>query len=146
MIMAIATIIFVGFSLLRPGRVLSIYIITRPMRGSQFFESWRGDIVGSVNKGASNIHSIQRIVTMNFTQETPVTCIECIVESRRFSMPEKQMGSTAQASGSFVGGGTSVMELSPSTEEEMAWIDLGRDGALERDILQRIKQKITEAK
>lgn len=122
------------------------YIVTRPMRGSQFFEPWRGDNVGSANKGASNIHSIERVVSMNFTQDTGQLCIECIADKRRFSMPEKQLESISQAAGSFVGSGSRVMKLNPETEEEMAWIDLGRDGALEMDILQRIKQKSTEVK
>jgi hypothetical protein len=122
------------------------YILTRPMRGSQFFEPWRGDTVGAANKAASNIHSIERVITMNFTQDTGQLCVECIVDSRRLSMPEKQLIANSQAAAVFVGGGTSGLELKPDTEEDIAWIDLGRDGALERDILERIKLKTTEVK
>ena len=122
------------------------YILTRPMRGSQFFEPWRGDTVGAANKAASNIHSIERVVAMNFTKETGQLCVECIVDSRRLSMPQKQLKSQSEAAAIFVGGSTSVMQLTPDTDEDIAWIDLGRDGALERDILGRIKLKITEVK
>ena len=122
------------------------YIVTRPMRGSQFFEIWRGDNVGSVNKGRSNIHSIQRVVEMNFTPGNDQWCIACTADMQRFSMPEKQLKGHSRASRVFVEGGTSMMGLYPDTEGKMAWIDIGRDGELERKLIELIKQNLTQVK
>jgi hypothetical protein len=122
------------------------YIVTRPMRGSQFFEIWRGDNVGDVNKGRSSIHSIQRVVEMNFTPGNGQWCIACTADMQRFSMPEKQLRGHSHASRVFVEGGTSLMRLYPNTEEDMAWIDLGRDGELERNLIELIKQNLTKVK
>ena len=122
------------------------YIVTRPMRGSQFFEIWKGDNVGEANKGRSNIHSIQRVVEMNFTQGNGQWCLACTADMQRFSMVVKELKSRARAAHVFVEGGTSMMRLYPGTEEEMAWIDLGRDGALEKNLIELIKQKLTQVK
>ena len=122
------------------------YIVTRPMRGSQFFEMWKGDNVGKTNTARSSIHSIQRIVEMNFTQQNGQLCLACTADMQRFSMPTEKLRGTSQASYLFVEGGTSMMRLYPTTEEEMDWIDLGRDGELERNLIELIKQKITQPK
>ena len=122
------------------------YIVTRPMRGSQFFEAWKGDNVGSTNKARSSIHSIRRIVEMNFTQENGRLCLECTADMQRFSMPTVEQSGSSRSTGVFVEGGASMMRLYPITDEEMAWIDLGRDGQLERNIIELIKQKTTQVK
>ena len=122
------------------------YIVTRPMRGSQFFEVWKGDNIGGVNKGRSSIHSIQRVVEMDFTPGSGQWCLICTAEMQRFSMPEKQLRGHSRASRAFVEGGTSMMRLYPDTEGEMAWIDLGRDGELERNLIELIKQNLTRVK
>jgi len=122
------------------------YIFTRPMRGSQFFEPWRGDNVGSANRGLSNIHSIERVVTMNFTEQSGQVCVECIADARRLSIPEQQLESNSEMESYFTIGSSSVMGLKPVAEEDIAWIDLGRDGLLERDILQKMKLKATQVK
>jgi hypothetical protein len=122
------------------------YIVTRPMRGSQFFEIWKGDNVGRVNKSRSSIHSIQRVVEMNFTPGNGQWCIACTADMQRFSMPVEQLRGRSRASDVFVGGGVRMMRLYPNTEEDMAWIDLGRDGELERNLIELIKQNLTRVK
>ena len=92
------------------------------------------------------MHSIQRVVEMNFTPGDGQWCIACSAEMQRFSMPTEKLRARSRASHIFVEGGTSMMRLHPSTEEDMAWIDLGRDGTLERNLLELIKQNLTKVK
>jgi hypothetical protein len=122
------------------------YIKTRPLEGAQFFEFWRSDNVGAQNFALGNLHSIRRTVEIWFSEnsETPQalsgTSIDCVVHIQRLSMPEQQVTSSARAYAMFSRSSPALQTLRPNPEQQkdMAWIELGRDRELEREIIQRI--------
>lgn len=127
--------------------VESGYIVTRPMRGSQFFEPFRGDNVGKDNRRLASIHSLQRVIELTFDPVSGRNCIECTAQIQRLSMPpRKDVSSMSDTRDLFTQSGSSQMGLYPDAEGKIAWIDMGRDNALENDILQKIKLKVTEVK
>lgn len=121
------------------------YISTQPLRGAQSFELWRSENVGSFNSAEANLHTIRRTIEMNFTEETGQLCIDCIAKTERLSLPEKEVVSPSGASSMFTKSNRSAQRLALNRKQEaqMRWIDLGRDNALETEILSQLKQKIS---
>ena len=66
-------------------------IITRPLRGGQFFEVWRQDNASGAAGAESNLHSTQRIAEVRFDQSGDLACANCRVIVRRLSMPESSV-------------------------------------------------------
>jgi hypothetical protein len=118
----------------------------RPLRGGQFFEFWRQDNATALSAAEANIHSIQRIAQVSVTEQSNELFLECNVQVRRLSIPEKDFSAVSQAAGMFTTGDASLqrLELNEEQLEKMAWIDLGRDHALEYKILNLIQKKIKE--
>ena len=121
------------------------YISTQPLRGAQSFEFWRKDNVGSFNSAQSNLHTIRRTVEMNVSQQTGQICIDCIARVERLSLPERQAVSPSRAASMFTKSSPSAQRLAinPDQAKGMRWIDLGRDTALETEILNRFKQQVS---
>lgn len=120
------------------------YIVTRPMRGSQFFEIWRGDNVGSENSGLSNMHSLRRIVEVELLQGDGQWCLSCYAHMQKLSMDNRKVGSMADSYARYTSSSTSIMKLTPDLKADIDWIEMGRDYALENDILNKIKQNVTQ--
>lgn len=120
------------------------FIRTRPLRAGQSFEFWRKDNVGEFNSAEANLHTIRRTAEMNFNKQDGQLCIECVTRVERLSMPERETVSTSSAAGLFTksGGKTQRLKLYPDQQEQMRWIDLGRDNALETEILRQLKAKL----
>ena len=119
-------------------------IRTKPLRGAQFFEFWRSDNVDPVSSAQANIHSIQRTVTLKFSTEPEGICVDCNVAVRRLSIPEKKITGVSHSASMFTRADRSIQRLmlNPEQQEQMAWIDLGSDAALETKIIELIRQKI----
>ena len=120
------------------------YIVTRPMRGSQFFEIWRGDNVGAENAGMSNLHSLQRIVEVELLSGDSDWCVSCYAHLQRLSMNNEKEGTMADSYARYTSSSTSIMKLTPDINADIDWIEMGRDTALENDILQKIKLNVTQ--
>lgn len=120
------------------------YISTKPLRGAQSFELWRSDNIGEFNSAEANLHTIRRSVEMNFTEQSGQMCVECIARVERMSLPEREVVSPSNATDMFTKsrGSSQRLKLHPEQAEQMRWIDLGRDGALETEILNRIKHQL----
>ncbi len=121
------------------------YIRTRPLRGGQFFEVWRKDNVSAGQIAEASIHSIQRTVELNITESGGGVQIKCDVGVRRLSLPENDHASRSRAAEMFTASSTSLQRLTvnPEQAQQMEWIELGPDPALETRILQLIKRRIT---
>ncbi len=121
------------------------YISTQPLRGAQSFELWRSENVGAFNSAEANLHTIRRSIEMNFTEETGQLCVDCIAKVERLSLPEKDVVSPSGASSMFTKSNRSAQRLALNRKQEaqMRWVDLGRDNALETEILSQLKQKIS---
>ncbi len=139
------------------------YIKTRPLEGAQFFEFWRSDNVGAYNWLLSNLHSVRRTIEINVDPVLRSTLsadsvakagttkdekyIDCVVHIQRLSMPEQEVTSSARAYAMFSRSSPALqtLRINPEQQRDMAWIDLGRDKALEREIVKRIYQRISGA-
>ena len=116
------------------------FIKTRPLRGAQFFEFWRIDNAGSENASTSNMHSVLRTAELQLAESDGRFCVECKVQMRRLSIEEAKLTNSSTNTGIFSGGSRTFQKLHPDTEN-LEWIDLGQDSALEKRILGRIMYK-----
>ncbi|MCD4831809.1 MAG: hypothetical protein K8R02_08430 [Anaerohalosphaeraceae bacterium] len=119
-------------------------IRTRPLEGSQFFELWRKDNADSYKGQMSNIHSLRRVVDLNFRNNNGQLCIECTVILSRLSMPEQKITSSANAYSIYSESDKNkqTLHLDAQQRKRMEWVKLGRDPNLETVILERIQKKI----
>jgi len=120
---------------------------SRPLAGGQFFEFWRKDNVGGANAAEASLHSIRRTAELNINQQEGRLCISCDAQVQRLSLPEQQINSSSQMAGIFSKSSESKQrfKLNRQQAKGMAWIDLGRDGLLETEILKRIEKQIKES-
>jgi hypothetical protein len=119
-------------------------IRTRPLRGKQFFEFWRSDNASGFDAAESNLQSLQRTAELTFETQASRVCVTCVVDTRRLSLPEEPIQSYYQAAGIYTGSGASKQRLEVKGDrlEEMRWIDLGRDEALEQKMLTKIQRLV----
>ncbi len=117
------------------------YLKTGPISGSQFFQFWRKDTRGAYNWAETNMHSIQRMVEVHVQSEGGQNCVQCVVDMRRLSLPEQRLAGIANLVGLFSGGDSAMRELEVP-ENRITWIPLGRDGNLEKYILERIRRQL----
>jgi hypothetical protein len=121
-------------------------IRTRPLRGGQFFEPWRSDNAGGFNAAESNLQSIRRTVEFAFQPQQTGVCMQCEVTTARLSLPEEPIRGYTSTPALYTASSQSKQQLEVDEErvEQMRWIDLGRDAALEQKILQRIQKTISK--
>lgn len=117
------------------------YIRTQPLTGAQAFEFWRKDNVGQFNTAEANLQTVRRTVEINISREQGQVCADCIATVERMSLPEREAASASRAASLFTRSSPSAqrLELNPGQEENMTWIELGRDGRLEAEILRRLR-------
>ena len=120
------------------------YIRTRPLSGAQFFEFWRKDNASSFARGQANLHSVRRIVELDFSPENTTTCVQCRVNVSRLSIPERQIQGFSYMGGLYTDSHTREQTLDVGTErtEGIEWLDIGPDHDLERKIIKRIQRDI----
>lgn len=136
-------------------------IVTRPLRGAQFFEFWRSDNVGAYNTAEANIQSIRRSVELRVIQQTgeqkpqasdttsilpiaPGLCIECTVQVQRLALPGNEVAGVSQAYQIHTRSESTlqVLDVTPQQRVQMAWIDLGPDPQLAAEIVRRIEKRL----
>lgn len=119
-------------------------IITRPLRGGQFFEVWRQDNATAFNTAESNLHSLQRTAEVRFGRMDNEICVNCRVLVRRLSIPDEPIQGMGRASGLFTDGSRREqrLQMSQETVEEAEWSYLDRDQALEEVILRKIEKAV----
>ena len=119
-------------------------IRTRPLTGSQFFEFWRKDSVGSFNGAESNVNSLRRVAEIAVEPADDGLTINCYTSVQRLNVPEHPVTSSSRAYAMY-SKSTGAMQrllLTPDQEEKVVWTDLGPDHALADAILQRIQSRI----
>ncbi|MBN2513656.1 MAG: hypothetical protein JXB18_12025 [Sedimentisphaerales bacterium] len=117
-------------------------IRTHPLRAKQFFEFWRKDNAGAYNSAEANLQSLQRSVELVFRTEQNRVCIECITLVQRLSLPEETIRGYNTAPALYTASDRSKqrLEVEPERLEQMQWIDLGRDEALEYKVITQIQK------
>jgi hypothetical protein len=120
------------------------YIKTRPLQGAQFFEFWRSDNAGGYNWAEANLHTIRRTVEVNISEKGKEICIGCNAKTERLSMAGSEVASGSQAYGMYSASRPALqrLELRDEQKKNMSWVDLGRDGRLETEILSRIRNRL----
>ena len=121
---------------------------TRPLAGAQFFEFWRSENVGAENFAEANLHSLRRTAELNLTEQGGRLCIGCSVAVQRLSLPEFEVSSSSRAYELFSRSTARMQELELRREhqEQIEWLDMGRDTRLSTEILKRIEAKLKEKK
>ena len=123
------------------------YIRTAPLSGSQSFEFWRADSVGSFNRSEADLHSIRRAVELNIGERAGQLCINCRATTQRLSLPQSQ-NATGQNQPVMSPDQRSIQKFKLGHEQKsnLTWTDLGRDNQLETEILKRIESRLTADK
>lgn len=119
------------------------YMRTRPLSGAQFFEFWRKDNASAASGAQANLHSIRRIVELEFTPENTTTCIQCQVQVLRLSIPEQPLEGSTQMGGIY---SAQTLEVDRRKAAEMEWLDAGPDHTLEQKILRLVQQDTQKGK
>jgi hypothetical protein len=122
------------------------YISTRPLSAGQFFEFWRSDTVGCENFAEANLHSVTRMAEINIIPQDGVVCIECTVQTRRLSMPQREVNSATELPRAFSqsSSGLQTLSLNKAQKKAVVWVDMGPDAKLQAKILERIEKCINK--
>ena len=135
---------------------------TRPLRGAQFFEFWRGDNTGCFGTAEANLQTIRRTVELRVeTGDTEPTLrderrppedantpgrwrILCAVSVQRLSLPENEIPSISQTYRMHSQSTATAQRIAvtPQQERAMAWVDSGQDPALAAEILERVCRRL----
>ena len=123
------------------------YIRTAPLSGSQSFEFWRADSVGSFNQSEADLHSIRRAVEINISEQAGQLCINCRATTQRLSLPQNQ-NTAGQNQPVMSPDQKSIQKFKLGREQKttLTWTDLGRDNQLETEILNRIDKQLAATK
>jgi hypothetical protein len=120
---------------------------TRPLPGAQFFELWRSDNVGVQNQALSNLQNIRRTAEIRITEQDGQQRIDCVVNMQRLSLPNRDIDSAARAYQMFSNSSPLLQTLVLGSQvSDVDWVSLGRDSLLEKEILQRIEQRVAPHK
>jgi hypothetical protein len=120
---------------------------TRPLRGAQFFEIWRGDNASVYDWEEANLQSIRRTVELwarPQNSDTAGLCIGCTVTVQRLSLWRNEVAGSSEAYRIRTSNTAALQQirLTPQERRGMTWIDLGRDQDLEARVLARVKQRL----
>ena len=134
-----------GMEIDRQDRRFGI-ITTKPMVGKQFFEFWRNDAANSDDLMLSSLHTIRRTVKVQVNSRG-ATRYEVAVEAQaqRASLPGAAVDSVVEAFELLGRQGVSPYPrrrdyIRPKPKPE--WVDLGREPALEQNILDDISGRL----
>ena len=127
------------FEIDRKDRAAGV-ITTFPETSGHWFEFWRRDTATSYDYLEANLHTVRRSVIANLTPaDTPDTYVLGVkVNAERYSAPERQVTDAAAALGVFSSAVPTTAGRLATREQVVEWIDLGRDAAMERVLLDRI--------
>ena len=119
------------------------YIRTLPLSGGQTFEIWRADNVGALNRAEADLHSIRRTVELNVSEQAEQVCINCKATTERLSISSEQ---TSGQSYRAMTGQKTIQKISREQKGNITWLDLGRDGQLETEIIRRIEKQLAKTR
>lgn len=131
-------------------------IVTRPATSAQWFEFWRADARGGYNFLESSLHTMRRIVTVEFdalppdevatslpSDSQPATPsdayrVTVTVMKERLSQPERQVTTTSGALGIYHPRMPTQAGLRGARVARDQWVPLGRDPLLEEYFIKRL--------
>ena len=113
-------------------------LATDALTGASWFEFWREDTIGRMQRLESSLHTIRRRATVSISPKDRGSQVFVKVVKQRKSAPGLGPETMAESFNIYGIEDTDLMrqnELAPTTYE---WLDMGRDELLEQDILERI--------
>jgi len=119
-------------------------ITTKPLVSQQFFEFWRADAQDWYQWAESSLHTIRRTVQARFEPRQEGYELRLRVTVQRKTMPERQVTTAGQALQMF-GKKLPTYLGEPVSEEDVRWVDLGRDASLERYLMGRVARLLSAA-
>ena len=120
------------------------YIRTRPLRGGQFFELWRQDNASAALFAQANFDSLRRTVEV-FVEPSAQTSrpgLKCVVTVEKLSLAPQPIRGMSHLSAMYTDSNRRLptLVLGRTAAQQIEWLDLGTDPALEQRIINRIQQ------
>jgi hypothetical protein len=119
-------------------------ITTFPVTSQQFFEFWRHDVDTSHDVLVASLNAMRRraAIELQPSPDNPMALnVSVTIRTERLSAPERQFNNSAQVLRLF-GENTPGEAGEPSlSQRDDYWISEGRDGAMERRILEQISNE-----
>ncbi|MBM4017881.1 MAG: hypothetical protein FJ288_06050 [Planctomycetes bacterium] len=120
-------------------------VVTEALTGDSWFEFWRGDTVGAFQRVESSLHTVRRTASVTVAPEGPGAQLAVKVTKERLSAPNLSPQSIGQTYDIFSPSKTDLARWDEFKETRYAWLPMGRDDALEQQILQRILARLGSA-
>jgi hypothetical protein len=120
-------------------------ITTKPTTSRQWGEFWRQDVDPSdrYSMAEASLQTIQRQATVRFIKGSEGWRIEVQVDVSRLNMPESQVTTASSAIMAFSGTlPTNEGQTIKDPKLRKTWVPLGRDGAMEERLLDRILSSV----
>jgi hypothetical protein len=118
-------------------------ITTMPVTSQHFLEFWRHDVDTWGDLCESTLNPLRRWVEVTLARgdEGSWKELSVVVHKERLSSPDRQFNSTGAAYQYFGDSLPSTAGLVRVTAEHDAWLDVGRDPAMEEHLLRKILQR-----
>ena len=115
-------------------------ISTLPVTSQGCLEFWRHDVDTAYDLLEATLRTVRRSAVVQVDRQAGATVAEVTVTVRRetFATPERQFNNSASSLRIFGDSLPGVQGERLLTREDDYWIDGGRDGAMERRLLERI--------
>lgn len=136
-----------GFDLDKVDRRHGI-IETHPRTSSQWYEFWARDVVTFQSRAEASLHTLRRHVHLEMAadadNQSHLTCRALVA---RQVIPPSVVSGPARANSILAGTASRMPGLTdPRREQHEQWLPLGRDLALEQDILRSLAAATTAAR
>jgi len=127
------------FDLDRTDRAEGV-ITTKPVGSGHFFEFWRDDVATTRDAWEATLTKVRRRVSVKIKRDSETGGCEIVVtvQKQRFSTPERQITSTAAANHFLSSAVPAERGEQASGKLKSAWIDRGRDPAMEHKLRREI--------
>ena len=111
-------------------------ISTEPETTKQWYEPWRSDVGENYDVMMASLHTMQRMVTVQFHNENGQWKADVTVDIYQLSEPEPQITSASSVLHGYTGAVPDRTGQRP--ESKRRWRRVARDGTLEAEILREI--------
>lgn len=122
-------------------------ISTHPETMAQGFEFWRHQPESSYDWAEANLATVRRRATVQVrpTATTGEYELEATIQRERYALEERQVDNAAAAMRLYGGDAPTTSGRMIKQRESQVWIAQGRDGLMERSLLERILRECGKA-
>jgi len=113
-------------------------LATDPLTGASWFEFWRHDTVGTMERVESSLHTTRRRATVSISPKDGGSEVFVKVVKQRKSAPGQMPVTIGETFSIYRTEETDLMRQSELAPTKYEWVDMGRDELLEQRILERI--------